>query len=88
MKDFVQMNMFIWTCTNHKCFCLDMHSFYSFDNWLCDLISANWQLTLISVISDFYNNILLNDEGLSLHSCTMYVPNYVGTCICNIILCS
>ena len=46
VKDFAQMNVFVWICTNHECVCLDMHRFCSFDNWLCDPISANWQLTL------------------------------------------
>ena len=46
VKDFVQMNVFAWICTNHERVCLDMHYFCSFDNWLCDLISANWQLML------------------------------------------
>ena len=30
----------------HKRVCLDMHHFCSFDNWLCDPISTNWQLML------------------------------------------
>ena len=46
VKDFTQMNVFVWICTNHKPVCLDMHRFCSFDNWLCDPISTNWQLTL------------------------------------------
>ena len=46
VKDFAQMNVFVWICTNHERVCLDMHRFCSFDNWLCDPISANWQLTL------------------------------------------
>ena len=38
VKDFAQ--------TNLERVCLDMHRFCSFDNWLCDPISANWQLML------------------------------------------
>ena len=51
VKDFAQTNLFVWICTNHKRVCLDMYCFYSFDNWLCDPISANWQLTLHGIIS-------------------------------------
>ena len=49
VKDFTQTNVFVWICTNHEHVCLDMHRFCSFDNWLCDLISANWQLTLLAI---------------------------------------
>ena len=41
------MNMLALICTSHKRVCLDMHCFCSFDNWLCNLISENWQLTLV-----------------------------------------
>ena len=46
VEDFAQSNVFVWICTNYECVRLDMHRFYSFDNWLCELISGNWQLTL------------------------------------------
>ena len=48
VEDFMQtnINMFVWICTNHERVCLDIHQFSSFDNWQCDLISENWQLTL------------------------------------------
>ena len=47
VKDFAQTNVFVWLCTNHERVCLDMHRFCSFDNWMCDLISANWKLMLV-----------------------------------------
>ena len=25
---FIQMNVFVWMCTNHECVCLDMHGFF------------------------------------------------------------
>ena len=45
-KGFTQTNVFVWLCTNHERVCLDIHRFCSFDNWLCDPMSTNWQLTL------------------------------------------
>ena len=50
VKDFVQMNVFVWICTNHEHVCLNIHCFCSFNNWLCDLISENWRLTLIALV--------------------------------------
>ena len=54
VKDFAQMNVLVWICTNHECICLDMHRCFSFDNWLCDPISANWQLTLYMLLTFAY----------------------------------
>ena len=60
VKDFAQTKVFVWICTNHERVCLDMHRFCSFDNWLGDPISANWQLTLVD---NSLNNA--RDEGYS-----------------------
>ena len=46
VKDYAQTNVLVWIYTNHERVCLYMHHFCSFDNWLCNPISANWQLTL------------------------------------------
>ena len=51
VEDFTQTNMFIWIYTNHEHVCLNMHCFCSFDNWLCDPISENWQLTLCNLFA-------------------------------------
>ena len=38
----------------NECVCLDIHGFYSFDNWLCDPISEYWQLTLCVIFTIVY----------------------------------
>ena len=50
VEDLMQTNMFVWIYTNHGPVCLDMHCYCLFDNWLCDLIPENWQLTLGSFL--------------------------------------
>ena len=64
VEDLAQSNVFVWICTNHERVCLDMHRFCSFDNWLCEPISANWQLTLAiwfahSLINGNYTCVLM-----------------------------
>ena len=35
----------------NECVCLDIHPFCSFDNWLSNPISENWQLILYTIVS-------------------------------------
>ena len=42
--------------------CLDTDHFGSFDNWLCNLISENWQLTLINFHRFHYPQKFSNNE--------------------------
>ena len=55
-------------CLDMHRVCLDKDRFCSFDNWLCDPISENWQLTLASfeIFVDTYGH---------LKSIAMYVYN-------------
>ena len=39
-------------CSDTDRFCSDSDRFCSFDNWLCDPISENWQLTLRKLLKD------------------------------------
>ena len=44
-----------------KCVSLDMHRFCLFDNWLCEPIPVNWQLTLDKNVATMF---ILIEAGL------------------------
>ena len=69
VEDLAQSNMFVWICTNHERVCLDIHRFCSFDNWLCDPISGNWQLTLCVLP---YSSKFLWSEILLIHAAAVW----------------
>ena len=50
-------------CSDTDHFCKDSDRFCSFDNWLCDPISKNWQLTLIYPIVTWHSRDQLIFHG-------------------------
>ena len=85
VEDFVQTNLFAWMFTNHEHVCLDMHYFCSFDNWLCDLISENWQVTLrmhmcthMHICTHMHTHILYMNTHMHTHT-HAHTHTYVNT---------
>ena len=55
--------------------CLDMDRFCSFDNWLCDLISENWQL-MLCLFPSYLNHAFVYFNVISATIYVMYLLRF------------